>query len=530
MKQVVTGSILIMSPLMLLRCGSDGDTKQNQQKPNFLIAIGDDISWPHMGAYGCTFVRTPGFDRVAEEGILFNNCYTPNAKSSPSRACFLTGRNSWQLEEAGNHVPFFPPKFRSFIEVLGENGYSTGYTAKGWAPGVALDSAGNPRQLTGKLFNRHKTTPPAKGMSNIDYSANFEDFMREREPGKPFCFWYGSHEPHRRYEYGSGISAGGKELTDIADVFDFWPDNDTVRNDILDYAYEIEYFDLHLQKMLDLLEKEGELENTIVIVTADNGMPFPRVKGNAYEYSNHEPLAIMWRKGIRNPGRVVDDYVSFIDFAPTLMDIAGLEPEATGMHPVTGKSIEQIFRSRKEGITDRTRDHVLIGHERHDVGRPDDQGYPVRGIIKDNYLYLRNFRNDRWPAGDPVTGYLNTDGSPTKSLILDMNRKGRGVEYWHLNFGKRGVEELYLINVDPDCMNDLSYHPDHIAMKEKLGTLLLKELKEQDDPRLIGRDDIFDHYTYAEERTRDFYNRYMRGVIHRSAAGWVDSTDFEDIE
>jgi len=515
---------------MLLRCNPADESQKNRKRPNFLIAMADDISWPHMSAYGCTFVSTPGFDRVAEKGILFNNCYTPNAKSSPSRACFLTGRNSWQLEEAGNHVPFFPVKFKSFIEVLGENGYYTGYTGKSWAPGVALDAEGNPRRLTGKAFNTARTSPPANGMSNIDYFSNFEEFFSSRDSQKPFCFWYGSHEPHRRYEYGSAVSKGGKSITDISDVFDFWPDNDTVKNDILDYAFEIEYFDLHLLKMMQFLEREGELENTVIIVTADNGMPFPRVKGNAYEHSNHMPLAIMWTGGIRKPGRVIDDYVSFIDFAPTLMEMAGLDCERQGMEPVQGKSLEKIIRSRTEGKVDKTRDHVLTGHERHDVGRPDDEGYPVRGIIKDNYLYLRNFKNDRWPAGNPVTGYLNTDGSPTKSLILDMNRKGKGEILWKLNFGKRPFEELYRIDTDPECMKDLSQHPDHIAMKEKLGSQLVHELKEQGDPRVSGQGDVFDRYMYAEKKTRDFYNRYLKGEVHRKDAGWVDSTDFENIE
>jgi hypothetical protein len=483
-----------------------------------------------MSAYGCTFVKTPGFDRVAGEGILFGNCYTPNAKSSPSRACFLTGRNSWQLEEACNHVPFFPQKFTSFIEALGNNGYYTGFTAKGWAPGTALDSAGNPRFLTGQPFNTRKTTPPAKGMANNDYSANFEDFMNSRDPDMPFCFWYGSHEPHRRYEYGSGVTEGDKNLDDIGDVFAFLPDNDTVRNDILDYAFEIEYFDLHLQKMIALLEKSGELANTIIIVTGDNGMPFPRVKGNAYEYSNHMPLAVMWKNGIRKPGRIVNDYISFIDFAPTLLSLAGLNAEEAEMQPVQGKSLEKIFRSRKNGIIDNSRDHVLIGHERHDVGRPDDQGYPVRGIVKDNYLYLRNFRNERWPAGDPVTGYLNTDGSPTKTFIIDMNRKGRGEPFWQLSFGKRGGEELYRIDEDPDCINDLSFHTDHNAIKENLANLMLKELSAQDDPRISGHGYIFDQYIYSEARTRDFYNRYIRGELPRLAAGWVDSTDFEEYQ
>ncbi|MDQ1297101.1 MAG: N-sulfoglucosamine sulfohydrolase, partial [Bacteroidota bacterium] len=349
-------SLLILSPLAFIQCSSE---KSNS--PNILIAIGDDISWPHMSAYGCAFVRTPGFDRVAREGILFNNAYTPNAKSAPSRACLLTGRNSWQLEEAGNHVPFFPPKFRTFFESLKTHGYYTGFTAKGWAPGVALDSSGKVRELTGRLFNKRKTVPPASGMSNNDYAANFEDFLNSREPGKPFCFWYGSTEPHRKYEYGSGVNKGGKSLSDIPGTYEFWPDNDTVRNDILDYAFEIEYFDSHLVKMLDILEQRGELENTIVIVTADNGMPFPRVKGNAYELSNHMPLAVRWGNGIKESGRKVDDLISFIDIAPTILEEAGIPEAQSGMQPIEGKSFADIFSLRNVKSATKSRDHLLIG-------------------------------------------------------------------------------------------------------------------------------------------------------------------------
>ena len=105
-------------------------------KPNILLAIADDWSWPHAGAYGCTWVKTPAFDRVAREGLLFARGYTPNAKCAPSRACLLTGRNSWQLEEAANHWCYFPEKFKSVFAALAEGGYITGHTAKGWGPGV----------------------------------------------------------------------------------------------------------------------------------------------------------------------------------------------------------------------------------------------------------------------------------------------------------------------------------------------------------------------------------------------------------
>lgn len=101
-----------------------------------MFAISDDQSFPHAGAYGTNWVVTPAFVRVADEGLLFYNAYTPNAKCSPSRSILLTGRNSWQLEEAANHVPFFPAKFKTIAESLKENGYFTGYTGKGWEPGA----------------------------------------------------------------------------------------------------------------------------------------------------------------------------------------------------------------------------------------------------------------------------------------------------------------------------------------------------------------------------------------------------------
>ncbi len=126
----------------------------------------------------------------------------------------------------------------------------------------------------------------------------------------------------------------------------FWPEEDSIRLDILDYAYEIEWFDNHLQQMLTLLEEQGELENTVVIVTSDNGMPFPEgIKGQVYEYSNHLPIAIMWKGGIMNPGRKVDDFVNFIDLAPTFLEIAGLPDETAGCKPLQEKSLSDIFYS-----------------------------------------------------------------------------------------------------------------------------------------------------------------------------------------
>ncbi|MFW5773596.1 MAG: sulfatase [Tangfeifania sp.] len=521
MKYPVKLLIAVLPILFLMSCE---EKQEEPPRPNILFAIADDASWKHFGAYGCDWVETPAFDRVAESGILFTRAYTPNAKCAPSRSCILTGRNSWQLEEAANHSPFFPAKFKTYAEALGENGYWVGSVAKGWAPGDPGEINGKRRELTGPKFDEFKTEPPAKHINNNDYARNFEAFLEERPEGQPFCFWYGSTEPHRRYEFEAGINKGGKSLDEVDEVPAFWPDVDTVRTDMLDYAFEIEYFDLHLQRMLQKLEEMGELDNTLVIVTADNGMPFPRIKGQVYEYSNHLPLAIMWPDGIKNPGRVVTDFVNFIDFTPTYLELAGLSVNEAGMQPVTGKSLTDIFYSEEEGDVVPGRDFVLVGKERHDVGRPDDVGYPVRGIITDGYLYLRNFKPDRWPKGNPETGYLNCDGSPTKTYILDTRRKKGVMEFWQLNFGKRPVEELYNIDDDPYCMNNLADVENFDDIKKKLADEMTKRLKEQNDPRILGNGDVFDNYEYSGA-VRNYYNRYMSG--EDIPAGWVNESDYD---
>jgi len=498
---------------------------QKARRPNILFAIADDWSYGHAGAYGSKFVRTPAFDRVAREGVLFTRAFTPNAKCAPSRAIILTGRNSWQLEEAANHIPFFPAKFKTWVEALGANGYFTGLTAKGWAPGVANDANGKPRRMAGRPFNQRKLKSPTTGIENNDYAANFEEFLNAAPRDQPWSFWYGALEPHRTYEYGSGVAKGGKQLSDVDCVPGFWPDNETVRNDILDYAFEVEHFDRHLGQMLASLEQRGMLDDTLVIVTSDHGMPFPRAKGQAYDASNHVPLAVMWKNGIKAAGRTVNDYVSFADFAPTLVELAGLKWSQTGMQPAVGRSLTDILFSSKAGRVNPARDHALVGKERHDIGRPNDAGYPIRGIHKNDLLYIRNYEIDRWPAGNPETGYLNCDGGATKTVILQARREGAEKRHWQLAFGKRPAEELYDVSKDPDCVTNLADDPKYRATRQTLRRQMERELKAQGDPRMFGRGYIFDQYQYANPEQRNFYERFMRG--DKLKASWVNESDFE---
>ena len=306
---------------------------------------------------------------------------------------------------------------------------------------------------------------------------------------------------------------------------DFFPENDSTKHDLLDYAYEINYFDQHLSRMLASLEEQGMLENTIVIVTADNGMPFPRVKGQAYERSNHLPLAIMWAKGIENPGRTVEDFVSFADFAPTVLELAGIPAASSGMQPMEGKSLMSILKNKQQAPH---RQHILVGKERHDIGRPNDGGYPIRGIRTGQYLFLMNLEPDRWPSGNPETGYLNCDAGAIKSVMLHQKRYQGKDQYWQWAFGKRPAEELYDIKNDPDCLHNLADQGDMADVKQLLKTTLLNELKTQGDPRVNGNGEFFDSIEYMDSKNKGFYERFMNGDIPKTQPGWVSPDDFEE--
>ncbi|MFW5869131.1 MAG: sulfatase, partial [Armatimonadota bacterium] len=261
-------------------------------RPNILFIISDDQSFPHTGYAGDPVVRTPAFDRVAEEGVIFTNAYISSPSCTPSRASILTGRNHWELEDTGNLWSTWPG-WRVYPEALGDAGYRVGHCWKGWGPG-------DPRF-------RFENNPAGPRF------ADFGEFMAGGGD-EPFCFWVGSTNPHRPYVEGSGVQAGMR-LEDV-EVPRFLPDSRPVRADIADYLLACEAYDAQVAEALRMLEESGEYENTLIVVTSDNGMPFPRAKANLYDYGTRMPMAVAWPGEIKG-GRTVTDFVSFADFAPT---------------------------------------------------------------------------------------------------------------------------------------------------------------------------------------------------------------------
>ncbi len=450
-------------------------------KPNILIAMADDLAWPHLSAYGCRFISTPNSDRIAMEGILFSNCYTTAPTCTASRGSFLTGRYPWQLEEGCQLYSLLPKKFPVYPDLLEEAGYFVGLTRKGWGPG-SIEASGRTRNPAGPSYDRKTCKPLTSCMRENDYAANFEDFLNDKSDDRPFCFWYGSKEPHRPYEKGSGLKHG-KRLEDV-EVPGYLPDCDEVRSDFLDYALEVERFDSDLGKMMDLLKDRGELDNTIIIVTGDNGFPFPRAKATVYQNGCHVPLAVRWGNNCP-PGRTVTDFISFVDFAPTLLEIAGLDSNAYGF---SGKNFLDVIQSDQSGRVDPERSYAVSGRERHGYNRPENVGNPTRSLVTDDYLYIHNFI--------PGRSIVDADKSPTKTLILESKDKPELDKYYKLCFGSRPEEELYAASDGPDCIENRADDPEYSAILESMRNRLHALLKEQGDPRMYRKGWVFDCYPY----------------------------------
>lgn len=448
--------------------------------PNILFCLADDWGWPHAGAYGDTVVQTPAFDRLASEGVVFEHAYVTSPSCTPSRNSILTGQHHWRLEEGANLWSTLDVKFPVYPLLLEKAGYHVGYWRKCWGPGD-LKAGGYVDSHPGGTF----------------YPKGFEQFLSARPGTTPFCFWLGSSDPHRPYNAGSGKNSGID--LDAIKVPGFYPDRPEIRSDIADYYFEVQRFDADCALAIALLEKTGELDNTIIFMTGDHGMPFPRCKSNLYEMGVHVPLVVRWGDKIRS-GRRLIDFVSFIDFAPTFLEAAGLKAPLE----MTGRSLLPLLKTAKSGRIEKSRDHVIFGKERHvpAQGIPEMGGYPCRGLRNQRFLYIRNFVSDRWPAGvpegatHPIGRFADCDDGPTKAFLMEYRDHPDYKTFFALSFAKRPAEELYDLDKDPDQLNNIANDPDYEQISKEMSAKLTAELKASGDPRATGGPILFDRYPY----------------------------------
>ena len=436
---------------------------------NVVVAIADDWSWPHAGIGGDPVVRTPVVDRLAREGVRFTHAFAASPSCTPSRAAILTGQAPHRLAEGAQLWSHLPARFAVYPDLLEAAGYVVGHTGKGWGPG-AVEPGGRPRNPAGPRFD------------------SLRAFLAQRPAGTPFAFWSGSSDPHRPYEAGSGARSGVDPARVV--IPPFLPDTPEVRSDVADYLSEVERFDRDLGTLVRTLEDAGELDRTVLIVTSDNGMPFPGAKATLYDGGTRVPLIVRW-PGVARAGHVSDGFVTLTDLAPTILAAGGLARP----RDMTGRSLRPLLDGRTRVAWPAV---AFLERERHANVRRGDLSYPSRAVRTRDHLYIRNLRPDRWPAGDPelyhsVGPFGDIDDGPTKQLLL---REPSHATFRAHAMDRRPAEELYLIESDPGQLRNVAGDRAHATVLTALRQQLDRWMRDTGDPRATSDDDRFDRYPY----------------------------------
>lgn len=519
-------------------CAFAGQTAAANQvdRPNILFCFADD--WGrYASAYAKTesrpspnqVVKTPNIDRVANNGVLFRNAFVNAPSCTPCRSALLSGQYFFRTGRGAillgavwdSNIPSFPLLLR-------DAGYHIGETWKVWSPGTPVDapfgagqygheSAGSSfasfSENVTRLVSEGTPLEAAKEQMYDQVRGNFDSFLASRPIAKPFLYWFGPTNVHRAWQKGSGKALWGIDPDSLQGKLPkFLPDVPEVREDFADYLGEAQAYDAAIGLLLKRLSDVGELDRTLVVISGDHGAPgFPGGKCNLYDFGVGVSLIASWpgQKG----GRVVDDYVNLMDLAPTFLEAGGVKPPAV----MTGRSLVSVLKSDKSGLVDPERTWVVNGRERHvSTAREGNLPYPHRALRTPDFLYIRNFKPDRWPMGSPLgvteteappaeeiaantrVAFADMDASPTKAWLIAHRNDPQWKWHYNYAFGKRPAEELYDLSKDPDQMTNVADDPSYSDAKRKLSEQLMKTLTAAADPRVTGDGQHFEQPPFTD--------------------------------
>jgi N-sulfoglucosamine sulfohydrolase len=473
--KIYTLAILMLGLLSCVATAAD-------TRPNLLLIVTDDESWFEHDIYGQSNLHTPNFNRIAEQGILFNNAFVSAPSCGPSRAALLTGRNFWELEQGAFMLSYLPKKFRMFPSLLEDDGYRVGFTGKCWGPGI-FPLEGQPWMSGQKYYDvKIDDFENRRYLDQHDVPGNFAAFLDERDADAPFVFWAGVSEPHAPWaKEGEAkqmlLDEYGVTLEQLFEHPSFRAENTHPAG----FYYEILDADRQTGEMLDELEKRKLLENTIVIYIGDNGSCYisegnNKGKASPYDAGSHVPMALMWQ-GTVPAGRMVDDFVNAIDIAPTMLEAAGMPVPDT----ISGKSFLDLIRSNKSGRIDPERDFVMTGNEWH------TQPKTYRTIRDQRYAYIVKYPNSERPEL---------------------------------------IEELYDLENDLWQEQNLIHNPEYAAVKERLKAKMHSHGRATGDPRTTGELDLFNETLELQAllwpHYRDGGGKFRRQIMGKPYADLVE--------
>ena len=525
MRAFVTGFVLVAA-----LAASVGKIRGADSRPNIVLAFADDL-----GRYASIYadpahpspndiIKTPNFDRVAREGVCFDNAFVSAPSCTPSRAAILSSQHFFRN---GSHSQLHHPWMQGYDDpwdkvvgwplMLRDQGYHIGWSYKMHISEDRMGGKQRNYRQAGSRFNSFSqqvsaAADPEHAKQRLldEVRGNFRAFLADRTDEQPYFYWFNPTNTHRAWVQGSGKNLWGLDPDQLKGKLPaFLPDHPTVREDFADYLGEAMAFDASVGVLLEELTARGELENTIFVVSGDHGAPgFPRGKCNLYDFGTRVPLAVRW------PAKVVADQristpVSLVDLGPTFLAAVDLPiPEQ-----FDGESLWPVLH-QGTAAESALRGYAISGRESH-VGpaRPDALPYPMRAIRTSDYLYIINFAPDRWPVSHPplaadfppaMTGKgenrrrrMDIDFGPTRDLFVDNEDASWLKAFWDLGIGKRPAEELYDVHQDPDQMHNLAGDPEYAEVQVRLRQQLLEELRAKNDPRVVDSGDAFDRPPYC---------------------------------
>ncbi|QDU29035.1 Arylsulfatase [Anatilimnocola aggregata] len=449
----------------LIAIGSGGASAETK-RPNILLLLSDDHSYPYLSTYGSPNVKTPVLDQLAAEGMKFHRFFTGAPQCVPSRATLMTGRSA----VAARMTRFSSPLPRDEVtlpELLREKGgYFTGVCGRNFH----LDGSARTGAAVAQVFETHnlKTFKDRvdylNTCSDADVAAKVTEFLDQKPADKPFFLWANFSDPHHVW------NAPARFRPDTATLVlpTHWPDLPGLREQLADYFAEINRLDETVAGVLDVLKTRGQMDNTIIVFCGDNGAALPHGKGSLYDPGSNVPFFVRWPGAVKAGGES-RALISAEDLAPTLLAAAGLDPGIK----MSGRSFLPLLKSERY----EPRKHVFIERGPHGSApvavNMTNAGYDLgRAVRSDRYKFIYNCTP--WLPYSPVD---SAGGSGWKEMQA-ANTAGKlpaGLRATYFTV-PRPVYELYDLQADPSELQNLSGKPEVAAIERELREALAEKM------------------------------------------------------
>ena len=433
-----------------------GSNLEAQEQPNLVFMIADDCTYLDMEVYGGQ-AKTPRLKQLAEEGLMMSRCFQTAPMCSPTRHNIYTGIYPVKSGAWPNHTQVYPGT-KSIVHYLKDAGYRVSLSGKGHI---------NPRDSF--PFDYSKDFSDPSQMERSDPFPSLQKLISEsKSEGKPFCLFACSNEPHSPWTQGDASVYPPEDL----ELPPSWVDTPATRRQYSKYLAEITFFDRQCGALLDLIEKEGVADKTLVMVVSEQGSSFPFAKWTCYEMGLASGMIVRW-PGHTRAGTESDALVEYVDIAPTFLEAAGLATPDT----MDGKSFLSV-------INDPDKEHKKFTYGLHTTKGilNGSDSYGIRSCGTKTHRYIRNLSPENTFSNvflkNPVWAEWQA-----KADAGDVQAKTMTARYQ-----KRPAEELYDVSVDPHCLNNLIGQVDVELIRSELSGELDRWMADQGDEGVATED------------------------------------------